>query len=60
MSDGMQELTRPLVVGRRIDESNSSGHHIERHADGGKTDSANHAEVCLECHAKIHGRKPDQ
>lgn len=45
--------------GTRIDESNSAGHHIQRHADGGKTNSANHAEVCVDCHAKIHNSKPD-
>ncbi|MGQ3051667.1 MAG: RHS repeat-associated core domain-containing protein [Roseateles sp.] len=45
--------------GTKIDDANSAGHHKQRHADGGKTNSDNHAEVCLDCHAKIHGRKPD-
>lgn len=43
---------------KKIDNSNSEGHHIKRHADGGRTISENHAEVCLDCHAKIHSRKP--
>ncbi|WP_267102545.1 RHS repeat-associated core domain-containing protein [Xanthomonas sacchari] len=40
--------------GKDIDLSNAHGHHIERHADGGRTVSENHAEVCTECHKKIH------
>jgi RHS repeat-associated protein len=40
--------------GTEIDASNSQGHHIERHADGGRTDSANHAEVCIKCHKELH------
>jgi len=40
--------------GTKIDASNSRGHHIERHADGGRTNSANHAEVCVDCHLKLH------
>lgn len=46
--------------GTTIDESNSAGHHIRRHADGGKTVPENHAEVCTTCHAEIHTRRPDQ
>lgn len=42
--------------GTSIDRSNSAGHHIERHADGGPTTSSNHAEVCLDCHKQLHGR----
>ncbi len=42
--------------GTKIDNSNSAGHHIERHADGGKTVPSNHSEVCLTCHSKIHGK----
>jgi RHS repeat-associated protein len=40
--------------GKEIDASNSRGHHIDRHADGGRTDDANHAEVCVNCHLKLH------
>ncbi len=43
--------------GTKIDASNSNGHHIKRHADGGKTDANNHAEVCPECHKKLHARE---
>lgn len=38
----------------KIDGTNSAGHHIERHADGGKTVPANHAEVCIPCHKDLH------
>lgn len=30
------------------------GHHVERHADGGKTNSSNGAAVCKTCHTEIH------
>ncbi|MDN4037291.1 RHS repeat-associated core domain-containing protein [Massilia sp. YIM B02443] len=40
--------------GTEIDRGNSAGHHIERHADGGRTVSENHAEVCRDCHDKLH------
>ncbi|CAN7716344.1 DUF6531 domain-containing protein [Pseudorhodoferax sp. LjRoot39] len=40
--------------GATIDNANSAGHHIIRHADGGRTIPSNHAEVCLDCHRKIH------
>ena len=40
--------------GTDIDASNSRGHHIERHADGGQSVPENHAEVCLDCHDKLH------
>ena len=40
--------------GTKIDETNSAGHHIKRHADGGRTASENHAEVCKDCHKEIH------
>jgi RHS repeat-associated protein len=40
--------------GTKIDASNSHGHHIDRHSDGGPTNQANHAEVCIECHKKLH------
>lgn len=43
--------------GTKIDESNSAGHHVQRHADGGKTTSENHAEVCNTCHAKVHSKE---
>ena len=40
--------------GTKIDETNSRGHHKDRHADGGRTDDPNHAEVCIPCHVEIH------
>ena len=40
--------------GTKIDAKNSDGHHIKRHADGGQTVSENHAEVCKDCHKKLH------
>jgi hypothetical protein len=40
--------------GTAIDQANSRGHHIQRHADGGQTAPGNHAEVCRECHDKLH------
>lgn len=43
--------------GTTIDHSNSRGHHIKRHTDGGATNSANHAEVCVSCHRELH--RPD-
>lgn len=42
--------------GTTINKENSAGHHIQRHADGGKTDNANHAEVCVTCHNIIHNK----
>jgi len=43
--------------GTVIDNTNSRGHHIRRHADGGKTLPENHAEVCKDCHDEIHNGK---
>ena len=40
--------------GKQVDESNSAGHHIERHADGGRSTPENHAEVCIDCHKELH------
>ncbi|MEH8018964.1 HNH endonuclease [Rheinheimera muenzenbergensis] len=42
--------------GSDIDSSNSAGHHIDRHADGGKTVPENHAEVCTDCHKELHSK----
>ena len=39
---------------KKIDASNSHGHHKKRHADGGQTVNENHIEVCHDCHKKIH------
>ena len=36
--------------GKPIDSSNSRGHHVERHSDGGQTVPGNHVEVCKDCH----------
>ena len=30
------------------------GHHRKRHADGGRTNGANHDELCHDCHKKLH------
>lgn len=46
--------------GTKIDHSNSEGHHLKRHADGGMTVSENHAEACKDCHKEIHGKKPGE
>ncbi|MFZ6646018.1 RHS repeat-associated core domain-containing protein [Undibacterium sp. TJN25] len=40
--------------GATIDGSNSAGHHVNRHADGGRTVPENHAEVCVDCHGNLH------
>jgi RHS repeat-associated protein len=40
--------------GTKIDAANSAGHHIERHADGGRSVPENHAEVCNPCHQDLH------
>jgi RHS repeat-associated protein len=40
--------------GKTIDQPDSNGHHIVRHADGGKTEDGNHAEVCIDCHKELH------
>jgi RHS repeat-associated protein len=37
-----------------IDATNSRGHHVKRHADGGATNDGNHAVVCVECHGDLH------
>ncbi len=43
--------------GTDIDASNSVGHHVKRHADGGQTVSENHAEVCVTCHKDLHSEE---
>jgi RHS repeat-associated protein len=40
---------------KTVDETN--GHHKDRHADGGPTNNANHAEVCKDCHKELHKRR---
>jgi hypothetical protein len=41
--------------GKKINKDNGVGHHIKRHADGGKTNKENHAQVCrTECHPALH------
>jgi len=44
------------VCSKDIDSSNSAGHHKKRHADGGPTNSENHAEVCVDCHKELHSK----
>ena len=44
-----------MHCGKPITQANSDGHHIKRHADGGKTQQTNDAEVCKEpCHKELH------
>ena len=38
--------------GKPIPPGQARGHHIKRHADGGKTNDKNHAVVCNDCHTK--------
>ena len=35
----------------------AKGHHVERHADGGKTTIENLAIVCAKCHEWLHGKR---
>jgi hypothetical protein len=42
--------------GTDIDVSNSDGHHVTRHADGGATTLENGAQVCKDCHKDLHSR----
>jgi RHS repeat-associated protein len=37
---------------RNVDDMR--GHHIERHADGGKTEDDNLAVICKDCHVELH------
>jgi RHS repeat-associated protein len=36
--------------------SKGVGHHVKRHADGGRTNDANHAVVCEPCHHELHSK----
>jgi len=36
---------------KTVDQTN--GHHKKRHANGGKTNDPNHAEVCKKCHKEL-------
>jgi RHS repeat-associated protein len=40
--------------GIQIAQSNSDAHHIQRHADGGRTTTDNGVAVCKDCHREIH------
>jgi type II secretory pathway pseudopilin PulG len=40
--------------GKETSIDNAEGHHVERHADGGKTDADNQAVVCTDCHKDLH------
>jgi RHS repeat-associated protein len=40
--------------GEPVKPGEGIGHHVERHADGGKTDSANVPVVCKDCHKDLH------
>ena len=42
--------------GKDIDVSNSQGHHVQRHADGGPTTLDNGVQPCTDCHKKIHSK----
>ena len=37
-----------------ISTSEGRGHHVQRHADGGKTNQPNLKVLCEECHKDIH------
>lgn len=43
--------------GKKTEMKDAAGHHVKRHADGGKTDTANQAVLCNPCHHEIHGTK---
>jgi hypothetical protein len=43
--------------GQKTTIDDAKGHHIDRHADGGKTDSTNQAVVCTDCHKDLHSAK---
>lgn len=43
-----------MQCGKYIKLKDAHGHHIVRHADGGPTNSENHAVVCKPCHIKLH------
>jgi len=40
--------------GEPVKPGEGIGHHVERHADGGKTDSTNVPVVCKDCHKDLH------
>ncbi|MCK4743627.1 MAG: HNH endonuclease [Sulfuriflexus sp.] len=40
--------------GKKISVDEARGHHIKRHADGGRTNSKNTAILCDPCHKNIH------
>jgi RHS repeat-associated protein len=37
-----------------VKDGDGIGHHVDRHADGGKTDSNNVPVVCKDCHKELH------
>ena len=41
----------------KITIDQARGHHIERHADGGKTTKENTAILCEGCHTKVHSKE---
>jgi uncharacterized protein RhaS with RHS repeats len=43
--------------GNKTSADNAAGHHVDRHADGGKTDATNQAVVCTDCHKELHSGK---
>jgi hypothetical protein len=45
---------RCASCGQPINIDNGRGHHRTRHADGGRTNAANHDVLCVDCHKKVH------
>jgi hypothetical protein len=43
-----------VQCGEDLKPDDAIGHHVQRHADGGKTDDANLGVVCVACHDKLH------
>jgi RHS repeat-associated protein len=61
--DGLaQQGGRCAECGKETSIEEARGHHIKRHADGGRTNDTNRAIVCDGCHVEIHRAppKPDQ
>jgi RHS repeat-associated protein len=53
-----QQKGRCANCGKKLKPGEGIGHHIQRHADGGKTDDPNHAVVCTDCHVNdLHKRE---
>jgi hypothetical protein len=40
--------------GKELELSEAKGHHVDRHADGGRTVPGNMKVLCEDCHEEIH------